>query len=101
MRVDPEKLKEKFRPAEELITEYVGPAGSPEREKMETKAKAWFYGEILRERRRELKMSQAALAEKVGAKQSYIARIEKGEVDVQLSSLLRIAGALGLNVRLQ
>lgn len=101
MRVDPEKLKEKFRPAEELITEYVGAAGSPEREKMETKAKAWFYGEILRERRRELKMSQAALAEKVGAKQSYIARIEKGEVDVQLSSLLRIAGALGLNVRLQ
>ncbi|UEA88824.1 helix-turn-helix domain-containing protein [Alistipes senegalensis] len=83
------------------MTEYVGPAGSPEREKMETRAKAWFYGEILRERRKELKMSQAALAEKVGAKQSYIARIEKGEVDVQLSSLLRIAGALGLQMRLQ
>lgn len=101
MRVDPEKLRKNFRPAEELMTEYVGPAGSPEREKMETKAKAWFYGEILRERRKELKMSQAALAEKVGAKQSYIARIEKGEVDVQLSSLLRIAGALGLQMRLQ
>ena len=101
MRVDPEKLKKMFRPAEELMTEYVGPAGSPEREEMETKAKAWFYGEILRERRRELKMSQAALAEKVGAKQSYIARIEKGEVDVQFSSLLKIAGALGLNVQLQ
>ena len=101
MRVDPEKLKKNFRPAEELMTEYVGPAGSPEREEMETKAKAWFYGEILRERRRELKMSQAALAEKVGAKQSYIARLEKGEVDVQFSSLLKIAGALGLNVQLQ
>lgn len=101
LRVDPEKLKKNFRPAEELMTEYVGPAGSPEREEMETKAKAWFYGEILRERRRELKMSQAALAEKVGAKQSYIARLEKGEVDVQFSSLLKIAGALGLNVQLQ
>ena len=101
MRVDPEKLKKKFRPAEELMTEYVGPAGSPEREEMETKAKAWFYGEILRERRRELKMSQAALAEKVGAKQSYIKKKKKGEVDVQFSSLLKIAGALGLNVQLQ
>ncbi len=101
MRVDPQKLKKNFRPAEELMTEYVGPAGSPEREKMETKAKAWFYGEILRERRKELKISQAALAEKVGAKQSYIARLEKGEVDIQLSSLLKIAGALGLNVQLQ
>ncbi len=101
MKIDPEKLRTNFHPAEELMTEYVGPSGSPEREKMETKAKAWFYGEILRERRRELKMSQAALAEKVGTKQSYIARIEKGEVDVQFSSLLKIAGALGLNVRLQ
>ncbi|WP_300904192.1 helix-turn-helix transcriptional regulator [uncultured Alistipes sp.] len=101
MRVDPEKLKKHFRPAEELITECVGPAGSPEREEMETTAKAWFYGEILRERRKELKMSQTALAEKIGTKQSYIARIEKGEVDIQLSSLLRIANALGLNVQLQ
>ncbi len=101
MKTNPEKLKKNFHPAEELLTDYVGPAGSPEREEMETKAKAWFYGEILRERRKVLKMTQAALAEKVGAKQSYIARIEKGEVDVQFSSLLRIANALGLNVRLQ
>ena len=101
MRVDPQKLKKNFRPAEELMTEYVGPAGSPVCEKMGTKAEAWFYGEILRERRKELKISQAALAEKVGAKQSYIARLEKGEVDIQLSSLLKIAGALGLNVQLQ
>ena len=46
-------------------------------------------------------MSQAALAEKVGVKQSYIARIEKGEVDLQLSSLIRIAGALDMNLQLQ
>ena len=101
MRIDPKKVKKKFHPAEELMTEYVGKAGSPERKEMETKAKAWFYGEILRDRRKALKMTQAALAEKVGAKQSYIARIEKGEVDLQFSSLLRIAHALGLNVRLQ
>lgn len=101
MRVDIEKLKKKFHPAEELMTEYVGPAGSPARKEMEAKASAWFYGEILRERRKVLKMSQAKLAEKIGAKQSYIARIEKGEVDVQLSSLIRIANALGLNLQLQ
>ncbi|MEG2063528.1 MAG: helix-turn-helix transcriptional regulator [Alistipes sp.] len=101
MRVDPEKLKEKFRPADELITEYVGPEGSPARAEMENKAAAWFYGEILRDRRKALKLSQATLAEKVGTQQSYIARIEKGEVDIQLSSLLKIAGVLGLNLQLQ
>ena len=52
MRVDPEKLNTKFHLAEELMTEYIGPAGSPEREEMEAKAKAWFYGEILRECRK-------------------------------------------------
>lgn len=70
-------------------------------QRIKTKAGVWFYSEILHERRKKLKMLQAALAEKIGAKQSYIARIEKGEVDVQLSSLLRIARALGLNVQLQ
>jgi ribosome-binding protein aMBF1 (putative translation factor) len=101
MKIDRCKLNERFHSSEELMTKYVGTVGSPEREAMETEATAWFYGEIVRERRRELKMTQTALAEKIGAKQTYIARIEKGEVDIQLSSLLRIAGALGLNLRLQ
>ncbi|WP_394345125.1 MULTISPECIES: helix-turn-helix domain-containing protein [Alistipes] len=101
MNMDREKLKAKFHSSEELMERYVGAAGSEARADMEARAAAWFYGEILRDRRKELKMSQAALAEKIGAKQSYIARIEKGEVDLQLSSLIRIAGALGLNLQLQ
>lgn len=32
----------------------------------------------------------------VGKERSYIARIEKGETDMQLSSLVRIARALGI-----
>lgn len=99
--IDKNKLKEKFHSSEELMERYVGPKESPERTAMESKAAAWFYGEILRDRRKDLKMSQAALAEKVGVKQSYIARVEKGEVDLQLSSLIRIAGALGMNLQLQ
>ena len=99
--IDENKLKEKFHSSEELMERYVRPADSLARAAMDAKAMAWFYGEILRDRRKELKMSQAALVEKAGAKQSYIARIEKGEVDMQLSSLIRIAGALRLNLQLQ
>lgn len=101
MNVSEKKLKDKFHSSEELMDKYVGPAGSPERKAMEEKASAWFYGEILRDRRKMLKISQTSLAERIGVKQSYIARIEKGEVDLQLSSLLRIANALGLQLRLQ
>jgi ribosome-binding protein aMBF1 (putative translation factor) len=98
INVDPEKLKEKFFSSEELYTKYVGPAGSPERREMHEKAMAWFYGEILRDRRKELKMTQNALAEQTGMKQSYLARVERGQVDIQFSSLLRVTSALGLQL---
>ena len=36
------------------------------------------FAEILRNRRKELNLTQEELAEKVGKKRAYIARIEKG-----------------------
>ena len=48
-------------------------------ESINEKARAYYYGEILRGRRIELKMTQKELAEKIGTARSYIARIEKGE----------------------
>lgn len=57
---------------------------------------AWYYGDILRERRKELKLTQKQLAQKIDKEQSYIARVEKGEADIQLSSFFRIARALGI-----
>ena len=41
-------------------------------------------------------MIQKKLAEKVGRKRTYINRVEKSETDLQSSSLIRIAGALGI-----
>lgn len=101
IKVDPEKFKDKFHSSEELFAEFVGPAESPEREEMHRKATAWFYGEILRDRRKELKMTQDALAKKIGMKQSYLARLERGQVDIQFSSLLRVTSALGLQLHLK
>ena len=46
-------------------------------------------------------MTQQELADKVGTARSYIARVEKGETDMQMSSFLRIASAMGLSVELK
>lgn len=54
------------------------------------------FAEILRNRRKELNLTQEELAEKVGKKRAYIARIEKGKTDMQLSSFMNISQALGL-----
>ena len=82
-----------FVKAETVLAKEVGEVGTPERAEFDAKARAWYYGEMLRERRKEL-------AERVGRERTYINRIEKGETDLQLSSFIRIAEALGIMLRL-
>jgi len=48
----------------------------------------------LRERRKELDLTQSELAERADVSQPLIARIEGGDVDPRLSTLRRIVGAL-------
>lgn len=90
-----------FMNAETVLAKEVGSIGTPERAEFDAKACAWYYGEMLRERRKELGITQQELAENVGRERTYINRIEKGETDLQLSSFLRLATALGITIRLE
>ena len=85
---------------DDLLDERYGKEGTVSRQEFQTKALAWYYGEILRERRKELKLTQDQLAQKIGKKRSYIAFIEQGKTDIQLSTFLSISNALGLSVEL-
>jgi len=89
-----------FVKAETVLASEVGEIGSPQRDEFDAKARAWYYGEILRERRKELGITQKELAERVGRERTYINRIERGETDLQLSSFIRITEALGIVLRL-
>lgn len=57
------------------------------------------FAEVLRNRRKELNLTQEELAAKVGKKRAYIARIEKGETDMQLSSFISLSQALGIKLK--
>jgi HTH-type transcriptional regulator / antitoxin HipB len=67
-----------------------GPTGSKKRTDFEIKAKAFAIGEIIREERKQAKMTQEELAEKTGTKKSFISRIENGHSDIQLSTLFKL-----------
>jgi len=84
--------------AKDLLTERYGQKGSENRERFRQEAYSYYFGEILRNRRKELKMSQEQLAEAVGKKRPYISRIENGE-DVRISNLLLVANALDLSIQ--
>jgi DNA-binding XRE family transcriptional regulator len=98
-QIDPEKLK-LLPTGEQLLTEFYGPKGSDTRLTFEAEARAWYYSEILRERRKEAHMTQQQLADKIGKKRSYIAMLERGETDMQLSTFIMISEALGLRFAL-
>lgn len=95
IQLDVEKLA-KLPTTNQLLDEKYGHDGTPEREEFNAKAIAWYYGTLLRDRRRELKLTQKEVAEKIGREQTYIARIERGKADMQLSSFFRIAAVLGI-----
>lgn len=85
--------KEKFKNAknfDELLDIKYGKIGTEKRDDFEEKAQYFVISEILKEARKEAKMTQEQLAEKVGTRKSYISRLENGKCDIQLSTLYRI-----------
>lgn len=94
-QIDPDKLAKLPTFNQQLDDEY-GQIGTAGRETFHEEALSWYYGQMLRERRRELRMTQKEVADKLGREQSYIARVERGKADIQLSSFIRIAAVLGI-----
>ena len=96
--------KEEIRNAktfDELLDIKYGKVGSPLREAYEAKANYFVISEMLKEARKEAKITQEQLAERIGTKKSYISRLENGKVDIQLSTLFKIfETGLGRKIRL-
>lgn len=72
------------------FTDRYGEPGTASRVEFEIKVKAFLIGEIIREERRLAKLTQEQLADRIGAKKSFISRIENGQSDIQLSTLYRL-----------
>lgn len=66
----------------ELEKEFGAP-GTPERAKFDEEAYTFYTSQILAEARKEAKMTQAELAQRVGTNKSYISKIEHGIKHIQ------------------
>jgi len=90
----------KLNNVDDLLDKRHGKSGTQSRIDFENRALTWYYGRILRDKRKELKITQKQLADKIGKKREYIALLEKGETDMQLSTFFHISQALGLQFAL-
>ena len=79
-----------IRTFDELLDKKYGNVGTPKRNEFEEKAHMFIISEMLKEARKEAKMTQQELADKVKTKKSYISRLENGTGNIQLSTLIRI-----------
>ena len=94
-KINEDKLA-KLSTTNKMLDDKYGTHGTETRNEFDEQSLAWFYGNMLKERRKELKLTQKEVAEKLGRDQSYIARVERGKADIQLSSFFRIASILGI-----
>jgi len=79
-----------IRTFDELLEREHGKIGTESRNEFEVKAQMFIVSEMLKEARKEAKLTQQQLAEKTGTKKSYISKIENAKGSIQLSTLIRI-----------
>ena len=79
-----------------MMNERFGAVGNESRNEFRKEAYNYCVGQLILEARKQESMTQAELAEKIGANKSYISRIEKGQIEPGASTFLRIIEALGL-----
>jgi HTH-type transcriptional regulator/antitoxin HipB len=75
---------------EDLLKEKYGKKGTPQREKFDAYSLAFRLGIMLKEARKQAKITQEQLAKRTGTKKSYISRIERGKSDIQISTYYKL-----------
>lgn len=85
---------------DDILDSRYGKVGTPERTEFRKKAYAFYMGQLIRDARKEEKISQTELGKRIGANKSYISRIENGLIDPTLSTVCGIVNALGLRLEI-
>lgn len=99
IKLNLEKIKQ-LPTANDYLNDKYGTQGTPERETFNKNAIAYYYGELIKEKRKEKHLTQEELAQQIGKNRAYIARIEQGKTDLQLSNFMQIINALGLTFQI-
>ncbi len=84
-----------------ILAEQFGEEGSATREKAIEEAWEDYNAQILHDARKNARLSQAQLAERIGADKGYISRIERGLIVPSIATFYKIAAAMGLSVELR
>jgi HTH-type transcriptional regulator/antitoxin HipB len=100
-KLDLEKIKRELPTANVYLDDKYGKQGTAEREEFSKNALSFYYGELIKEKRKEKNLTQQQLADQIGKERAYIAKIEQGKTDLQISNFVQIINALGLTLQVK
>lgn len=83
----------------ELAAEF-GIPGSPERDKFDEEAYAFYTGQLLLKARKEAKVTQAELARRTHTTKSYISRVENGDIVPSVAKFWQMITSLGMRIEI-
>ncbi len=93
-----EDTKLRIYTLEEAKDKYLGKPGEMERDDYEYELRLDMLGEMIRQTRKERKLTQSQLGELIGVQKSQISRIERNAKNVTLANILRVFRALHAKV---
>ena len=77
-----------------------GMPGTEQYEASLEEARAVYTGQLIRDTRKEAKVTQSELAKKLSVTKSYISRIENGLITPSVTVFYRIMDALGMEIQI-
>ena len=83
---------------EEVLNRFVGKQGTTERSEFENELNAEILAHLFKELRKKKQLTQSELAEKLGMEKGQISKIENGKFNLTLSTINKMALALGTRV---
>jgi len=94
-----ENKKIKTYALEDITDEFIGVKGTSERDKFEFDLKMDLIGDMIRETRKEMNLTQEQLGRLIGVQKSQISKIENSTKDVRFSTILKVFEALKAKVK--
>jgi DNA-binding XRE family transcriptional regulator len=88
----------KTRNYSEVLAATYGEHGTQERTKFDEEAYAFYASQVLLDARKNARLTQAELGQRIGADKSYISRIETGTTVPSVATFYRLVNSLGLSI---
>jgi len=85
---------------DQLTDEFIGKIGTQERERFEFELKLDVLGYMIKQARKEQKLTQEQLGKLVGVQKAQISKIENNTKDVRFSTVLKVFDALKAKVKM-